>query len=416
MATRSLQLTQKKNSVTQKTLESALVSKDPVTNETISTSNRCMDLDVDIPNHLGVSRAVLENVIFVHQEESNWFVWLQERMQTGAHRLPLLSSRPLSEPSVLKKKFDEIFAATKYTKALQSIKDLRKEQAVELKLETQKLEFLKQDKERSDRVKKDAESVNKKIEVMQGRVNELDNGEIATTMEQLRSTSDMLANIGGLEMRVQMKGVERENIEKQIGEIEARIEVLNRESLCFIPSPHLIPAPSDSDEELQRKLDRIKDVFNNLDAVKADIEDRRRKAEARQTELQADVNNLLTKKGQLQARSDENARKEKDRFELITELAKAHGFRGFDYYPLSDEDLASFSEKLRTNLRDADKKLQELKAAGRLEEQELQKELQDFKSAIAGKVAMQENERRQMVRGEDIVIFFRLINAHSSIF
>ena len=41
-------------------------------------------------------QAVLENVIFVHQDESNW---------------------PLAEGQVLKKKFDDIFAATKYTKA-----------------------------------------------------------------------------------------------------------------------------------------------------------------------------------------------------------------------------------------------------------------------------------------------------------
>jgi hypothetical protein len=37
----------------------------------------------------------LENVIFVHQEESNW---------------------PLAEGKVLKDKFDDIFSATKYTK------------------------------------------------------------------------------------------------------------------------------------------------------------------------------------------------------------------------------------------------------------------------------------------------------------
>lgn len=45
---------------------------------------------------MGVSKAILENVIFVHQEDSNW---------------------PLAEGQVLKKKFDDIFAATKYTKA-----------------------------------------------------------------------------------------------------------------------------------------------------------------------------------------------------------------------------------------------------------------------------------------------------------
>lgn len=41
------------------------------------------------------AQAVLENVIFVHQEESNW---------------------PLAEGRVLKDKFDDIFAATKYTR------------------------------------------------------------------------------------------------------------------------------------------------------------------------------------------------------------------------------------------------------------------------------------------------------------
>jgi hypothetical protein len=40
-------------------------------------------------------QAILENVIFVHQEDSNW---------------------PLAEGQVLKRKFDDIFAATKYTK------------------------------------------------------------------------------------------------------------------------------------------------------------------------------------------------------------------------------------------------------------------------------------------------------------
>ena len=39
---------------------------------------------------------MLENVIFVHQEDSNW---------------------PLAEGQTLKKKFDDIFSATKYTKA-----------------------------------------------------------------------------------------------------------------------------------------------------------------------------------------------------------------------------------------------------------------------------------------------------------
>lgn len=63
----------------------------------VCLSYRCADMDREIPALMGVSKAVLENVIFVHQDESNW---------------------PLQDPSTLKKKFDDIFSATRYLKAL----------------------------------------------------------------------------------------------------------------------------------------------------------------------------------------------------------------------------------------------------------------------------------------------------------
>lgn len=62
------------------------------TQKRTSLSTKCAALDEEVPKQLGVSKAILENVIFCHQEESNW---------------------PLSEPAALKKKFDDIFEATK---------------------------------------------------------------------------------------------------------------------------------------------------------------------------------------------------------------------------------------------------------------------------------------------------------------
>ena len=60
----------------------------------VCLSYRCADMDKEIPALMGVSKAILENVIFVHQDEANW---------------------PLQDPSTLKKKFDDIFSATRYT-------------------------------------------------------------------------------------------------------------------------------------------------------------------------------------------------------------------------------------------------------------------------------------------------------------
>lgn len=82
-----------------------------------------------VPQLMGVSKAVLENVIFVHQEDSNWPLaegqvggW--DPAQTclspsppSLHSTQHNTTTPLSVSSqVLKKKFDDIFAATKYTK------------------------------------------------------------------------------------------------------------------------------------------------------------------------------------------------------------------------------------------------------------------------------------------------------------
>lgn len=109
VATRSLQLTVKKLTRQQKTLEGQLLMIKE--GERTAISSRVAELDQIIPQYLGVSTAVIDNVIFCHQDESLW---------------------PMSEPSVLKKKFDEIFEAQKYTKAIDNIKQLRKKQNEEL--------------------------------------------------------------------------------------------------------------------------------------------------------------------------------------------------------------------------------------------------------------------------------------------
>jgi DNA repair protein RAD50 len=131
VCTRSLQLTVKKATRQQKTLEGQLLMvKD---GERTAISSRVAELDQIMPQYLGVSKAVLDSVIFCHQDESLW---------------------PMSEPGVLKKKFDEIFEALKYTKAIDNIKVLKKKQNEELakyKISEQQYRI---DKDRADRVRK----------------------------------------------------------------------------------------------------------------------------------------------------------------------------------------------------------------------------------------------------------------------
>ena len=78
--TRRLELTVKKTARSLKTLECSLVVSRR--GERVVVSSRVAELDLILPQYLGVSTAVIDNVIFCHQDESFW---------------------PLSDPSTLKK-------------------------------------------------------------------------------------------------------------------------------------------------------------------------------------------------------------------------------------------------------------------------------------------------------------------------
>ncbi|KAL6740979.1 hypothetical protein Aduo_014278 [Ancylostoma duodenale] len=71
-----------------------------------SLSSKVADFQKEIVNLLGVPAAILDNVIFCHQEESQW---------------------PLSEPKELKQRFDRIFQLTRFVKALEVMKKMKKD-------------------------------------------------------------------------------------------------------------------------------------------------------------------------------------------------------------------------------------------------------------------------------------------------
>lgn len=101
---------------------------------------------------MGVSKAILENVVFVHQEDSNW---------------------PLGEAATLKKKFDEIFSATKYTKALEHIAKLRKEQAASIKEHKLRVENLRLQKDHSSKLRDRHDDARDKATALGSRMKEL---------------------------------------------------------------------------------------------------------------------------------------------------------------------------------------------------------------------------------------------------
>jgi DNA repair protein RAD50 len=100
-----LQVIKKKTKLEFKALDGVIKTTN-AQNEKVSSSQKCSDLDKMIPEMLAVSAPILENVIFCHQEDSNW---------------------PMQEGLLLKKKFDDVFESTRYTKALDALSKTKKE-------------------------------------------------------------------------------------------------------------------------------------------------------------------------------------------------------------------------------------------------------------------------------------------------
>lgn len=87
-----------------KTVDSTISTEGP-DGKSIQQSLRIEEMNQEMASAMGVSKAILNNVIFCHQEDSNW---------------------PLDEGKKLKEKFDAIFGTTEYNKAIEKLIKFRK--------------------------------------------------------------------------------------------------------------------------------------------------------------------------------------------------------------------------------------------------------------------------------------------------
>lgn len=214
--TRHLQLTAKKNTRQQKTLECNLLVKK--NGERSVLSSRVAELDQIMPQNLGVSKAILDSVIFCHQDESLW---------------------PMSEPSALKKKFDEIFEALKYTKAIDNIKSLRKAQNEALKVFKNTEQFTKDIKDKGEKAKKRSNALEVELKDLREEMVELHK-----KMEEAEEKWIEASNKGAQYTSV-IK--ELEHSRKRKGWLETTVQELGHE---------LKEQRKESDEWLQAELDQ----------------------------------------------------------------------------------------------------------------------------------------------------------------
>ncbi|KAL3619971.1 DNA repair protein rad50 [Castilleja foliolosa] len=326
---RSFQLTQKATKMEYKAIESVLQTLNPQTGEKVCLSYRCADMDREIPALMGVSKAILENVIFVHQDEANW---------------------PLQDPSTLKKKFDDIFSATRYTKALEVIKKLHKDQAQDIKTFKLKLEHLQTLKDAAFKLRESIVQDEEKTETINHQMQEIDR-KIQNLDMEISRTEVQLKDLQKLKDQVARKLGERKSKKE---EMENRFTALKEENV-------------DTDEELHEwnsKFDeRIATLISKRTKLlreKEDIEDRGQNHKKMLTSNMQQIANL-------QAAIEAHMLLKNERDSQIRSLFKKLNLGSFPSGPYSNEVALDLTHRIQLKMKDFDKELDEKKKSNEAE-------------------------------------------------
>lgn len=264
-------------------------------------------VDELVPQLLGVSPAILDAVIFCHQDESLW---------------------PMSEPSALKKKFDDIFAAKKYTKAMDQLKVVRKnkgDQFRQLQIEHKQNEENKERGQKNQKLcqklAKDIDEYRKKIDTLTEEMTEVEHKAKEAREEAnkyLSTMNDLQYNLDQFQFR-----------QDAVAELRDSIEVM-----------------SEDDDVLQKALDQYE---TRLQRLKDEIEQhaseyRSLQGYVRDTEKQLNVK--LGEKGKLQSDKEKYERQLETRIGMIREAARRHEIRGFDG-DLNEGQVHAFHDKIQ---------------------------------------------------------------------
>merc|ERR1711962_126293 len=199
IATRSAEVTQKQKALQMKTLYATITRIDSRTGEKTQLSSKCADFEMEMTQVLGVSKAILNNVIFCHQEDSNW---------------------PLDEGKRVKEKFDAIFSATKYIKCLESISKLRKEKKAEVKHKEELISSLRTWKDEAKRKKDELGVKEKQYQTLDNQIKNL-REEVKPTKEQYFEIVQKLEHFREDDVKLSNEKNNLRNLNERIAELRS---------------------------------------------------------------------------------------------------------------------------------------------------------------------------------------------------
>jgi DNA repair protein RAD50 len=330
--------------------------------ERTTISSRVAELDQIVPQYLGVSEAILDSVIFCHQDESLW---------------------PMSEPGTLKKKFDEIFEALKYTKAIENIKAVRKTQNSELAKHKIFEDNFKTDKDRGDRAEKKSLALQAEIEVLRTQIDQI-NIDITKARDEASAKHKQSMSYLSIITELESKRNRAQEREENINDVWTNLEEL-----------------SESDEWLESTLAQYEE---RMDRYREEEQDHRKQYHEATEELKNIRNRLSTRlaeKGQYQAEKENYERQLDARVSLVRDAARRHAIRGFDG-ELDQAQIREFVDRIGKLSREKARELERVQNATEDELKQAQSVLTDLETRrsartqdkVSAKQTISGNERK----------------------
>ena len=293
---RSMQLTQKKTTATFKQLDGVIRATKPDGTKT-SFTHKCGELDKTVPLMIGVSRAVLESVIFCHQEDSSW---------------------PLQEGAVLKKRFDDIFESARYTKALEVLQKQKKSLAASAKDISGDLKGLHADKVAAQDHAKRKASADAAIAQADACIKASDEKQ-SLLREEKERINDRLRKIQSMERGLTETKQEIDGLERSLKYLDERLKdsaLMDLDDDVLTATAARLQDEEDSQfdiiQKLEHEADRHRAAAEKAKKEASKVDAQKGGAEAEKTRGEAEVADLRDAlgdaKGDLEDTSDAYAR------------------------------------------------------------------------------------------------------------
>lgn len=359
VVTRSISLTAKKTTRTQKTLDSTLRIEQHGEKQTFSS--KVVDLDSAMLEHLGVSEAVLDSVIFCHQDESLW---------------------PMSEPASLKKRFDQIFEAGKYTDAIDKIKKIKKAQGVELVKHREAEKYTKITKEQGEKSEKTQLALSDAIEKLSREADAL-GAEMAQLSDAIKAKTKEKNDYLGIKNELAAKRRIQQEKQNNVDDLKLGLNVLD-----------------DSDESLESTLKQYKERMGRYDQETAQYKEQIQVHLKNISQCRNNLDGKILQRGQHIAEKQQYEQHLSSRLELIKDSASRHGIRGYEG-EIDDHQIQEFVDKMRKAVRDKTRDLKQVATEAAEAREKASDALNDIKNRQAAKKRDKESARTSIVANEE---------------